>query len=286
MRPVVGSRLDLYTAGAGRLESRPLVHSSAFPTSEHERAAAAVVAFFSPVRAVEGVLLTGSCARGRATRDSCLDIAVLVAPGMATRDRSELASEWEAHRDSAAVFRNLLGAGRYAQVDLDVIDGQFEPAPRHWTSGPDEFELAIGNTLVYSVPLWERAGYLGELRSRWLPYYGDDLRRERLAGVIRYCKNNLDHIPLYVERQLFFQSFNRFYDAFREFLQALFIARRTYPIAYDKWVREQVVDILGLAELYPRLPALLEIDRLEGQAMVHKAAQLRELLAAEVEGYG
>lgn len=34
-------------------------------------------------------------------------------------------------------------------------------------------------------------------------------------------------------------------------MQALFIARRTYPIAYDKWIREQVVDILGLRSSTP-----------------------------------
>jgi hypothetical protein len=95
--------------------------------------------------------------------------------------------------------------------------------------------------------------------------------------VRRYCLNNLDHIPPYVGRGLYFQAFNRLYHALGEFLQALFIHRRVYPIAYDKWVREQIVDILGLPDLYPQLVHLLEIQSFESDEMIGKATQLRRL---------
>jgi len=81
-----------------------------------------------------------------------------------------------------------------------------------------------------------------------------------------------------VARGLYFQSFNRLYDAFREFLQALFISCRTYPIAYDKWIREQVEEILGLPDLYQRLPRLLEISHFESDEIAQKAEELRGLL--------
>ncbi len=96
--------------------------------------------------------------------------------------------------------------------------------------------------------------------------------------VLRYCFNNLDHIPPYVDRGLYFQSFNRLYDAFGEFLQALFIARRKYPIAYDKWIREQVEEILELPDLYPHLPRLLEIQHFESTQIAAKAEDLRGLV--------
>ena len=96
--------------------------------------------------------------------------------------------------------------------------------------------------------------------------------------VRKYCLNNLDHIPLYVARGLHFQCFNRFYDAFREFLQALFIARRTYPIAYDKWIQEQIVEILGLPELYQQLLRLFEIRRFKSHEILDKANTLKDLL--------
>jgi hypothetical protein len=258
------------------------VYSPAFPTAQHERASRAIVQFFSASPIVEAVLLTGSCARGVASPDSCLDVAILVAPGAEAAARDSLMAAWRAHDESAAVFRELRGVGRFSQVDLGLVDGQFEPGERHWLSGPDSFELDIGNALVYSAPLWERGGYFGELTDLWLPYYGDDLREARLGGVVRYCTNNLDHIPPYVERGLHFQSFNRLYDAFQEFLQALFIAHRIYPISYDKWIREQVEGLLGLPELCRRLAGILEISRLESRELVGKAEQLRNLLSGHV----
>lgn len=56
--------------------------------------------------------------------------------------------------------------------------------------------------------------------------------------VRHYCLNNLNHIPLYVNRGLYFQAFDRPYNAIREFIQALFIGYQTYPIAYAKWIRD------------------------------------------------
>jgi hypothetical protein len=91
-----------------------------------------------------------------------------------------------------------------------------------------------------------------------------------------------------VARGLYFAAFDQQYRAFQMLLQAVFIARRTYPLAYNKWVREQVVEILELPELYAALPALLETPRLESDALVEKAAVLRELLDryAPAEGGG
>ncbi len=66
-------------------------------------------------------------------------------------------------------------------------------------------------------------------------------------------------------------------------LQALFIARRTYPIAYDKWIREQVVEILGLPELHPQMVHLLEIDRLESDELIQKAETVESWIGATIE---
>ena len=96
--------------------------------------------------------------------------------------------------------------------------------------------------------------------------------------VRRYCLNNLDHILLYVNRGLYFQAFDRLHNAIGEFLQALFIARQTYPIAYDKWIREQVDEILGLPELYRKLVKFLEIRSFESQEIAAKAEGLAYLL--------
>lgn len=253
-----------------------------YPTVEHEKASKAIVNFFSKRSDIEAVILTGSCARGKATRDSCLDIAILTRPEIFPNKKTALEREWNKYYETSEVFKSLRQVGKYSHVDLDFIDGDFEPKLRSWTSGPDEFELEIGNSLVYVVPLWDRGDYLKYLQTKWLPYYDEMLCRERLGIVCTYCKNNLDHIPLYVNRGLHFQAFHRLYDAFREFLQALFISRRVYPIAYNKWIREQIVEILKMPEIYSHLPRLLEIEHFESQEATKKANDLALLLETYV----
>ena len=249
-----------------------------YPTPEHQHAAETVVDFFAAVSEIEAVRLICSCARGKASRDSCLDILVLGRPEPMTTAQADLQKIWDEFYTTDPVFQKLAAVGKYAHVDLEFSDGHFVPTEHYWVGGPDAFELVIGNYLVYSVPLYQKGNYFDELKAKWLPYYDETLRHDRLSMVRKYCLNNLDHIPLYVARGLHFQCFNRFYDAFREFLQALFIARRTYPIAYDKWIQEQIVEILRLPELYERLPHLFEIRNFESHAILDKAKLLRSLL--------
>jgi hypothetical protein len=107
---------------------------------------------------------------------------------------------------------------------------------------------------------------------------GDTLRRERLdAARWLVLDTNLDRIPWFLDRELYFQALDRFYRAFQGFLLALQVSRRTYPIAYNRWIREQVADNLGLPDLYEKLPKLFEFDRFEGRALAAKAAELRRL---------
>jgi len=254
-----------------------------YPTIEHEKASEAVVDFFSKFSDVDAVILKGSCARGKASRDSCVDIAVLIQPKVFAKRKIVLEQEWNKFHETAEILKSLRKVGKYSDTELDFINGNFKPQPRSWTSGPDEFELEIGNSLVYTVPLLVHGDCFSGLKAKWLPYYDEKLRGERLGMVCRYCRNNLDHIPLYVDRRLYFQAFHRLYDAFREFLQALFISHRTYPIAYDKWIREQIEDILGLPELYGQLPKLFEIKHFESQEITHKAEDLCNLLEIYVK---
>lgn len=251
---------------------------AAYPTIEHEKAAQAIVEFFVGGFKIDAVLLVNSCARGKATRDSCLDIDVLVAPERLDVPRDTLEKRWDEFYTSGQVFKALAAVGKYSAVHLDFLDGAFEPKERDEAAGPDSFEIEIGNSLVYSVPLWQGSEYLADLKRRWLPYYDETLRRQRLSMVRHYCLNNLNHIPLYSERGLYFQCFDRLYNAYREFLQALFMSRRVYPIAYNKWIREQVEEILGLPELYARLTALFEIKQFAGPGIVEKAKEVEQLL--------
>jgi predicted nucleotidyltransferase len=249
-----------------------------YPTGHHRDASLAAVEFFAKEGAVRSVLLTCSCARGKATKDSCLDLSVLVDPAPSAECIRELWNRWEEHYRRGKVYETLRSTGLYSQVDLEIVDGIIveNPDAHTFTSGPDSFELAAGNLFVYSLPLYGE-DYWESLRKSWIPYYSESLRRNRFEKVVRFMRNNLDHIPPYLQRRLFFQCHKRLTLAFEEFLQALFISKKTYPIAYDKHIREQIVDILDLPELYDRLVRMFELPRFESDEMLGKKAILEDL---------
>jgi len=249
-----------------------------YPTPEHQRAAETIVDFFVSNYKIDAVLLVNSCARGKATPDSCLDIVMLAQQDPSRSELRELEAGWEELEKSNPAIRALYKVGKYSVVHPDFIYGVFLPREQDEAAGPDDFEIEVGNFLAYSVPLWQGSDYFKQLKGQWLPYYNEDLRKQRLDKVRWYCLNNLHHIPLYIERGLYFQSFDRLYNSYREFLQALFIAHRTYPIAYNKWIREQVDEILGLPELYTQLSHLFEIKQFESDEIEEKAKEVEELL--------
>jgi hypothetical protein len=261
-----------------------------YPTLQHQEAAQQIVDFFSQTNGTDAVLLVNSCARGKATRDSCLDIIVLVSESYrdpnysgTVLERGEntgtdhLYKAWDNSPETQAVRSALSRVGRFSEIHLDVIDGTITPRLLDRDEGLDSFEIAIGNYFVYSRPLWLGSNRFYELQKRWLPYYEEQLRAERLSLTRTFCLYALDHIEPYVERGLYFQAFDRLYHGLQGFLQGLFISQRRYPIAYNKWIREQIEEILKLPELYRQLPGLLEIQTLESRELVEKAQRLREL---------
>lgn len=215
-----------------------------FPTPIHRRVAEAVVDF-SQSQPVDAVLLVNSCARGRGTPASDIDIALLIAPELPAGERPSLDRAWRQRYENDGVFREIEGLSRFGCVHLDFFDGQW--APERWDDGggPDAFEIEIGNRVAYAAPLWERSSAFADLRARWMPYYTDSLRLERLRMVGACCRLNLERVHCAAARGLDFYGFDRLYHAFQEFLQALFIAHRVYPIAYNKWIREQIEDSWG-----------------------------------------
>src|SRR5512133_1481850 len=249
-----------------------------YPTPEHQNATNVITEYFTNNFKIDAVLLVNSCARGKATRDSCLDIIMLTKPEEGRSQLKELEAGWNALEKSSKVIPDLYQVGKYSVVHPDFINGVFIPGEQDESAGPDDFEVQIGNFLAYSVPLWQGSDYFAQLQAQWLPYYNEELRLRRLERVRWFCLNNLHHIPLYIERRLYFQSFDRLYNAYREFLQALFIARRTYPIAYNKWIKEQFEEILGLPELYAQLSHLFEIKQFESYEIADKAKEVEQLL--------
>jgi hypothetical protein len=268
----------IYRIYFGGLNDNMAQKAPTYPTSEHQKAADIITEYFVNHFHIDAVLLVNSCARGKATGDSCLDIIILAKPGQGRSQPGELEAGWYEFERSSQVIQDLYRVGKYSVVHPDFISGEFIPGEQEEAAGPDDFELGIGNYLAYSMPLWQGSDYFAQLKEKWLPYYNEELRLHRLEKVRWFCRNNLDHIPLYIERGLYFQSFDRLYNAYQEFLQAVFIANRTYPIAYNKWIQEQIVEILGLPELYEQITHLFEIKNFESTEIAEKARKAEGLL--------
>ncbi len=249
-----------------------------FPTRLHEQAAECAYRFFNARAAVDTILVVNSCARGQAVPESDLDMAILICPETPVEETAQLEAAWRQQLALDPALRRFLESGKMAHVHLDLIDGNYVPEIWDDGGGPDGFELGIGNQLVHGAP-WRGAGpYFLRLQAQWLPYYGPDLRRQRLEMARAACRYDLGHVPFFVRRGLYFQAFDRLYKGLQEFLQALFIARRVYPLAYNKWIRMQVEEWLGLPELYRALPPLLSIAHLESSELVDRANDLEALL--------
>jgi len=244
-----------------------------YPTAEHAQAAKAITAFFAEREETDAVLLINSCARGRATVDSCLDMHVIVAPEAVAR----VECAFRGFASSSPLVAELVRVGKFSDLHLDVSDGVLRPGPIT-EEGLDWFEVSVGNLFVYSVPLFVRGDRFERLGAEWLPFYGEPLRRERIEASRSFIvENNLARIPWFVGRELYFQAFDRFYRAFQGFLLGLHVARRMYPIAYNKWIREQVAVNLGLPQLYAQLPRLFEFGRFESRILEAKAEELQRL---------
>ena len=249
-----------------------------FPTPLHREVADLALNFFSTHAYVDTILVVNSCARGRAVAGSDLDMAVLITTTAPSQEVQSLTMEWQQFMATDPKVHRLRSTGRFTQVHVDVFDGRMMPTVWDDGGGPDSFEIEIGNRVAYAAPLGEAGSYFRELQSQWLPYYEEDLRLSRLAMMREACARDLQAIPFVLGRGLYFQAFDRLYKAFQEFLQALFVARRTYPIAYNKWIREQVTEWLSLPKLYEQLPPILSVRNIQGPELGEKADSLRTLL--------
>jgi len=249
-----------------------------FPTALHQEAANLVSDYFSKIPEVDTVLVVNSCARGQAVADSDLDFAILTQPRTAARRVALVQSEWDEFSSNNVTIRKYKASSKFAHLHLDVIQGRYTPTVLEVGVASDYFELEIGNQICYSAPMGDPGDHFQKLQNRWLPYYDEKLRAQRFSMMKEGCQYDLDHIPRFVARQLYFQAFDILCKAFQEYLQVLFIGRKVYPIAYNKWIKYQVEVLLGDQTLYPRLPPILSVSNMESNEIQRKAEMLQGLL--------
>lgn len=249
-----------------------------FPTPLHQQAANVVTDYFLSRSDIDTILVVNSCARGQAVPESDLDFAILAKSDLSIAKLQSIENQWLSYRETQSAYLAYKKSSPFAHIHLDVIDGRFEPTDWDDGGGPDSFEVEVGNRIAYSAPMDKPGTYFRSLQDQWLPYYNEELRLKRLAMCRQACEYDLAQIPFLVNRGLFFHAFDKLYKAFQEFLQTLFIAHRTYPIAYNKWIRDQIEQRLNLPELYPKLSPVLSVNNIESKELISKADRLAELV--------
>jgi predicted nucleotidyltransferase len=255
-----------------------MIFKPVFPTILHQDTAELVRDYFLTIPDVDTVLVVNSCARGQAVPESDLDFAILVKPGTGPADIKNIETSWQFYADTQPAILTYKRSNQFAHLHLDIIDGNYTPAILEIGVAPDFVEIEIGNQICYSAPIDNAGIYFQELQKKWLPYYDEELRLQRFAMTRNACEYDLDHIPFFINRGLYFQAFDILYKAFQEYLQVLFIAHKTYPIAYNKWIKEQVVKWLNKPNLYTKLLPILSVSNIESNEINDKATILRGLL--------
>jgi len=255
-----------------------MVSNLSFPTKLHQDSAELIKDYFLAISNVDTVLVVNSCARGKAAPESDLDFAILVKPGTAAAEIKSIEHSWRIYSEKQPTFLKYKQSSQFAHLHLDIIDGNYKPTNIEKGEPIDYFEIEIGNQICYSAPMDNTGPYFQELQNKWLPYYNEELRLQRLQTTKDACSYDLDHIPFFIKRELYFQAFDILCKAFQEYLQVLFIANKTYPIAYNKWIKEQVVKWLNKPDLYPKLSPILSISNIESNEINEKAKVLRKLL--------
>ena len=108
-----------------------------FPTSLHKQVADSICAFFIAKPEVDTVPVTNSCARGQATPESDLDMAVFLRPGVKKRHEQALEANWGKFEASQSDFTVFKAGSRFAALHLDLFQGQFIPNCWDDGGGPD-----------------------------------------------------------------------------------------------------------------------------------------------------
>jgi predicted nucleotidyltransferase len=252
--------------------------SITFPTRLHQDTAEIAREYFLNISEVDTILITNSCARGQAIPESDLDMVILVRPQTDSNKVSEIETAWIEYSKGQSTINNYKHSSPYAHLHLDVISGKYTPALIEPGGQVDSFEIEIGNHICHSASFGGEGKYFQQLKLQWLPYYSNKLRIERFRMVQNVCRYDLEHIPFLVKRGLHFHAFDILYTAFQKFLQLLFISKRTYPIAYNKWVKHQIVNWLKMPELYLNLLPVISINKIESDEINQKALALGQLL--------
>lgn len=257
-----------------------------YPHEGYQRVLAGLLKYYKEYPGVYAIILTGSLARNKAVKGSCIDLCVFLREKQFNALSSTFRSRAEAYSrlgGEICYYNGEVEGGilfNDVRVDICFTDGRFNPCTENsFDITRDEFETTIGNLFVYAVPLYESDTKYQQLKKQYLPFYDDNLRKARLDGTAKEFNYKIWKTRWLAERGEFFAALEAFLEAQRIFIQHLFIKERKYPIDYTKWLKEQFSQILRKPALYQELAALTNGIELTVKAFNERSESLKKLFA-------
>jgi len=269
---------------AGTVAGVELQEGILFPNENYRRTLEKMVDYFRVFPGVFAVVLTGSLVRGKAVEGSCIDLCVF----LHKEDYERLASGVKAR---AKAYSRMGGEVCYytseveggvefgdVRVDMQFTDGKFQRGHMSFDIVRDEFETTIGNLLVHCMPFFQKGNRYQHLGARYLPFYDDAIRKERLDGTSEEFNYKAWKAHWLASRGEYFSALETLLETERIFLQHLFIKERKYPIDYAKWLKEQCETILCMPELYRKLTGVVEGIKLSKRGIIKKTSMLERMM--------
>jgi predicted nucleotidyltransferase len=266
-------------------EALSVVHLE-FPDDSYRKPLVDLVKYFKGYTGVYAIVLTGSLARGKAVKGSCIDLFVFFDEESFKALASTVKSRVDAYsrlNGQICYYENGLEGGiEFGDVRVDVgfTDGKFNPCRENsFDITRDDFETTIGNLFVYSVVMYEKNGRYQQLKRKYLPFYDDGLRRARLNGTTKEFDYKMWKTRWLAKRGEHFAAFYALLEAHRILLQHLFIKERKYPIDYTKWLEEQCSRVLRMPNLYRELLSVMNGIELTENGIEDKSNLLESLFS-------
>jgi len=255
-----------------------------FPNENYRTVLTRLVEYFREYHGVYAIVLTGSLARGKAVKGSCIDLFVFLRTKHLKLLASTINSRIEAYSrlgGQICYYEGKVEGGiEFGDVRVDVgfTDGSFNCSHEYsFDITRDDLEPTVGNLLVYSVPLHQKGKQFQRLKQKYLPFYDDALREIRLKGTAEEFDYKIWKTKWLAKRGEYFAALDALLEAQRIFLQHLFIKERKYPIDYVKWLREQCSQILAMPELYQELAQIVDGIELAENGILERSDLLEKL---------
>lgn len=255
-----------------------------FPDENYRAVLTMLVEYFREYSGVYAVVLTGSLARGKAVKGSCIDLFVFLRSKHLSLLASTINSRTEAYSrlgGQICYYQGKIEGGiEFGDVRVDVgfTDGSFNCTHEYsFDITRDDLETTVGNLLVYSVLLYQEGKQFQRLKQKYLPFYDDALREIRLKGTAEEFDYKIRKTKWLAKRGEYFAALDALLEAQRIFLQHLFIKERKYPIDYVKWLREQCSQILAMPKLYQELAQIVDGIELAKNGIIERGDLLEKL---------